>query len=252
MQDEKDLSVYTSLALDIGMRMLVCGAQIGRVENSIERMCTAFGAAETHVFSVTSGIIVTCFNKDGSSITQLRRVRSEKFDMNKLEHLNQLSRDICANRVSASDIPTRLAEIDRSRSHPFWLLIIAYAGISASLSIFFGATAMDAFVSAITGIILCLLERLLLQLHMDRVFTTFLLALLAGLCNVAMVKVGFGAHYDAISLGNIMLLIPGIAMTNSIHDMFVGDMISGVSRFFQSLVIAVIVTFGFTLAGMLR
>ena len=68
MQDEKDLSVYTSLALDIGMRMLVCGAQIGRVENSIERMCTAFGAAVTHVFSVTSGIIVTCFNKDGSSI----------------------------------------------------------------------------------------------------------------------------------------------------------------------------------------
>ena len=66
-----------------------------------------------------------------------------------------------------------------------------------------------------------------------------------------MVKVGFGAHYDAISLGNIMLLIPGIAMTNSIHDMFVGDMISGVSRFFQSLVIAFIVTFGFTLAGML-
>ena len=48
-----------------------------------------------------------------------------------------------------------------------------------------------------------------------------------------------------------MLLIPGIAMTNAVNDMFVDDMLSGVSRFFRSLVIAFIVTFGFTLAGML-
>ncbi len=251
MAEENNAASYTALALDIGMRMLVCGAQIGRVENSIERMCKAFGAVETHVFSVTSGIIVTCVNEDGSSITQLRRVRSEKFDMNKLEQLNQLSRDICAHRATATDIPTRLTAIDHSRSYPFWLLILAYAVISASLSVFFGATATDALASAMTGVILCLSERLLLRLRMDRVFTSFLLALLAGLCNAAMVRFGFGMHYEAISLGNIMLLIPGIAMTNSIHDMFVGDMISGVSRFFQSLVTAFIVTFGFTLAGML-
>lgn len=251
MQNENELALRTSLALDIGMRMLVCGAQIGRVENSIERICAAFGATETHVFSVTSGIIVTCFDQNGNSITQLRRVRSEKFDMNKLEHLNQLSRDICADRIDIADVPVRLKEIDRNRTYPLWLLIAAYAGISASLSVFFGATGMDALVSAMTGVILCLLERLLLRLRMDRVFTTFLLALLAGLCNVIFVKVGLGIHYEAISLGNIMLLIPGIAMTNAIHDMFVGDMISGISRFFQSLVIAFIVTFGFTLAGML-
>lgn len=109
----------------------------------------------------------------------------------------------------------------------------------------------DAAAAAVTGGALCLLERGLLRLRLNRVFTTFLLSLLAGMCNVALVKTGLGNQYDAISIGNIMLLIPGIAMTNAIHDMFVGDMISGISRFFQSLLIACIVTFGFTLAGML-
>ncbi|MBP3388628.1 MAG: threonine/serine exporter family protein [Clostridia bacterium] len=251
MQEEKLLDTHIRLALDIGMRMLTCGAQISRVEDSIERICTAFGAVETHVFSVTSGIIVTAFDTEGQSATQLRRVRSEKFDLTRLEHLNQLSRDICAGRITADEVPDTLARIDASRSYPLWALILAYAGISATLSVFFGANGWDAAAAAITGVVLCLLERLLHTLRMDRVFTTFLLSLLAGLCNVALVKVGLGAHYDAISIGNIMLLIPGIAMTNAIHDMFVGDMLSGVSRFFQSLVIAVIVTFGFTLAGML-
>jgi len=61
MDEGRKLDAHISLALDIGMRMLVCGAQISRVEDSIGRICKALGAVETHVFSVTSGIIVTAF-----------------------------------------------------------------------------------------------------------------------------------------------------------------------------------------------
>ena len=244
------LDASVRLSLDIGMRMLTCGAQISRVEDTIERICTALGAAQTHVFSVTAGIIVTALDADGNSATQLRRIRTEKYDMARLEQLNQLSRDLCAGRVTAEAAASRLAAIDSARIYPLWLLLLAYAGISASLSVFFGANAGDAAAAAVTGALLCLWERLLGRLHMARVFTTFLLSLLAGLCNVLLVKAGLGVHFDAICIGNIMLLIPGIAMTNAVHDMFVGDMISGISRFFQSLVIAFIVTFGFTVAGM--
>ena len=238
------------LSLDIGMRMLTCGAEISRVEDSIERICTALGAAQTHVFSVTAGIIVTALDENGRSATQLRRIRTEKFDMTRLEQLNQLSRDLCAGKLGADAARERLSAIDGQKIYPLWLLLLAYAGISASLSVFFGANAGDAAAAAVTGALLCLWERLLGRLHLARVFTTFLLSLLAGLCNVLLVKVGLGTHFDAICIGNIMLLIPGIAMTNAVHDMFVGDMISGISRFFQSLVIAFIVTFGFTVAGM--
>ena len=248
---EEQLNRNICLALDIGMRMLVCGAQISRVEDSIERMCKAWGAKDTHVFSVTSGIIVTAVDAEGNSTTQMRRIYSEQFDLIRLERLNQLSRDICAGKLDGTDVPARLVKIDATRKYPLWLLILAYAGISASLSVFFGAGWQDAIASAFTGIILCLLERLLLKLCLNRMFTIFWLALLAGLCNVALVKLGLGINYDAISIGNIMLLIPGIAMTNSIHDMFVGDIISGISRFAQSLIVAFIVTFGFTVAGML-
>lgn len=238
------------LSLDIGMRMLTCGAEISRVEDSIERICTALGAAQTHVFSVTAGIIVTALDGSGRSATQLRRIRTEKFDMTRLEQLNQLSRNLCGGKLGSDAARERLCAIDGQKIYPLWLLLLAYAGISASLSVFFGANAGDAAAAAVTGALLCLWERLLGRLHLARVFTTFLLSLLAGLCNVLLVRVGLGAHFDAICIGNIMLLIPGIAMTNAVHDMFVGDMISGISRFFQSLVIAFIVTFGFTVAGM--
>lgn len=249
MEDGKHLDSHISLALDIGMQMLVCGAQISRVEDSIGRICKALGAVETHVFSVTSGIIVTAFDEKGNSATQLRRIHSGSLDLTRLRELNQLSRDICANRVAADEIPARLEIINRDNGRPLWVMALVYALISGSLSIFFGACWTDGLCAAATGIILCLLEYWMKKINLDHVFTVFLVSLLVGLCNAALVKLGLGQHYDVISIGNIMLLIPGIAMTNAVHDMFVDDMLSGVSRFFRSLVIAFLVAFGFTVAS---
>ena len=65
------------------------------------------------------------------------------------------------------------------------------------------------------------------------------------------VLTGLGSHADLISIGNIMLLIPGIAFTNSVRDMFSGDTITGLLRFIESLLLAVTIALGFTFANFL-
>ena len=55
-------------------------------------------------------------------------------------------------------------------------------------------------------------------------------------------------HADKIMMGDIMLLIPGIAMTNSIRDVLVGDTIAGVMKFVESLLWAGAIACGFMLA----
>ena len=52
-----------------------------------------------------------------------------------------------------------------------------------------------------------------------------------------------------ISIGNIMLLIPGVALTNSLRDMFSGNTISGLMRFIESILLALTIAFGFALAA---
>jgi uncharacterized membrane protein YjjP (DUF1212 family) len=49
-------------------------------------------------------------------------------------------------------------------------------------------------------------------------------------------------------IGDIMLLIPGIALTNSIRNLIVGDTVSGLTRFTQSLVLAGALAGGFMLS----
>ena len=42
-------------ALDIGAEMLINGAEISRVEDSISRICRAYGAEEINAFSIKIG-----------------------------------------------------------------------------------------------------------------------------------------------------------------------------------------------------
>ena len=63
---------YLYRALDIGQAMLQSGAEISRVEDSIRRLCVAFGAERADVFAITSNITVTIYsNSFGSLLTHL-------------------------------------------------------------------------------------------------------------------------------------------------------------------------------------
>lgn len=58
-------------------------------------------------------------------------------------------------------------------------------------------------------------------------------------------KVSAVFHADKIMIGDIMLLIPGIAITNSIRDMLMGDTIAGIMRLIESILWAGALASGF-------
>ena len=88
---ERYASGYLYLALNIGEQMLMCGAEVHRVEDCIRRICTAYGAVRVDVFSITSSIVVTMYGPDFGSLTQTRRISRQNTDMYRLDRLNQLS-----------------------------------------------------------------------------------------------------------------------------------------------------------------
>ena len=49
---------------------------------------------------------------------------------------------------------------------------------------------------------------------------------------------------DTVIIGTIMLLVPGLAITNAVRDSIAGDLISGLARGAEALLIAVAVALG--------
>ena len=240
-----------TLALDIGERMLRCGAEIGRVEDTLRRICLAFGAERVDVFTITSGIVVTAMGRDFGAVTQTRRIRASRTDFTRLDRLNALSRAICEGGMADPDIEAALVRIDDAPQYPFAAQLGFYALISAAFSLFFGGAWQDAAAAAVIGVLLRVLQGGFRRIRANPFLESLLCSFAGGLAAAAAVRLGLARHADLIAIGNIMLLIPGIALTNAIRDMFAGDLISGLLRFAEAMLLAVTVALGFVLAARL-
>ena len=61
-------------ALDVGSGMLKNGGEVSRVENTVARICRAWGAEHVEVFSIISVIHASVHMPDGTRSTQMRRI----------------------------------------------------------------------------------------------------------------------------------------------------------------------------------
>lgn len=236
-------------AMSVGEALLCYGAEVGRVEDTIRRICRAYGATRVDVFSITSSIITTMYMEEGESYTQTRRVAFRGNDMTRLDALNRLSRRICGEGMSTDEVVLELKNIENCKQYSFAIQLIIYALISGSFSVFFGGDAADMLASAVIGILLKLFETLVRPNAANSLISALLCAVVGGLLSHLAVLLHFGSHADLISIGNVMLMIPGSVFTNSLRDLFSGDTITGLVRFMESLLMAATIALGFAIAA---
>ena len=100
---------YLHVFLDIGDALLSSGAEIFRVEDTLNRMGYACGATQMNVFVITSSIVITMEFPEENVRTQTRRIRKTGGnDFEKLEKLNNLSRQFCHGHVHGIDLAGKL------------------------------------------------------------------------------------------------------------------------------------------------
>ena len=55
---------------------------------------------------------------------------------------------------------------------------------------------------------------------------------------------GLGENLDRIIIGALMALVPGIAITNAMRDIMAGDMVAGISKGAEALLIGAAIALG--------
>ena len=92
-----------------------------------------------------------------------------------------------------------------------------------------------------------LMERLR-PLIANTIVFNFIASLVSGVLIAVASRLVLAMSPGMVTIGVIMLLIPGIPMTNAIRDMINGDTISGIMRFVESLLWATSLALGFMVA----
>lgn len=232
-------------AMDIGEGMLSSGAEVNRVEDTVSRICRAYGMT-VDIFSITSLIIATVRTPENRVLTQTRRAVSRSTDLCRLEDYNATSRRICETRPAASEVREMICALTKSQPRRRILRdTVGYALAAGGFALFFGGTFVDALVAAVIAILIYFMDHFVRPPSPNQLIYTFLCSAVAGSAASLTLRFGVPIGIDKVIIGDIMVLIPGMAITNSIRDMFCGDIMTGLMRLSESVLSAAAIAAGF-------
>lgn len=240
------------LILECAVRLTEYGAEIYRVEESITRMCSAYGCVRVHSYATPSNIIVSGENPQGEVLTQTRRVQKSGTDIEKLHALNDLVRKVCSKEITDKRFSDELERIDKIGRFPMIIEILFYGIIAGAFCLFFGGRQVNEVLFAfLIGAVVGVISKLLEKVNANKMFARFLCSTVASLGAFLLLRLGLVVTVDNIIIGNIMTLIPGIGLTNSLRDLFMGDTVTGVLRSIEAILLATSIALGYFAAAFL-
>ena len=235
------------LALDVGEGLLKNGAEVARVEDTIERICHAYGAVHVEVFTIISMINAAIRMPDGSYSSQLRRVKQTSNNLGVLEGLNSLSRKICRETPDLEEFDAMLHELKNKRRYPTTVHILASSVGACAFCLFFGGGIWDSVLAFLIGALIsfiCNYPSARLNSMAKTVISSFCAATIAGLSNMLFPWL----NVDAVIIGAIMLLGPGMMFGTAMRDLLCGDLIAGTLKILQAIIQTLMIGFGYMLS----
>ncbi len=241
-----DYNALLNLGAELGCALMESGAEIYRVEDSILRLMRAYGAENAQVFAIPNCLLVGVTPPDGRPITRLCRIPAHGTDLEHMEQCNALCRSLCRETPAPEQAHDCLRQLLASRRRYSPAVSLAgYFLVGAFFTPFFGGTLPDALFGGLCGLSIGLTGRFLGKLAGYNAFFRILLcSTLAAFLAQVFARLGLTQHADAITIGALMLLVPGVALTTAMREVVAGDIVSGMSHLTESILIATAIALG--------
>lgn len=235
--DKQGRKKVMAFALFVGEVMLKNGAETYRVEDSIRRICSSRDLQYITAFVTPTVIILGDDRNDG--YTFMKRIDKRTTNFDRISLVNALSREFVEHKISIEDAYVELRSISTRSSYSEWVRIL-WCGLASSMFAYlFGGTFSDMVCGFVISIFATKIGFMLDRLDMNLFLLNATCSVLIAIFSVLAFRLHLGKNLDMIIAASIMPQLPGFSLTNGIRDFIAGDLISGASRAFEALLIAV-------------
>lgn len=215
------------VASEAGHILLENGAEISRVEDTMERISSHYGVHTGHFFVLSNGIFTT---SSSNKYANVEFIPIRGIQLSKVVEVNRLSYRIAAGKVSLTQARAELDAIRDEPMKPAWEQIVGSAFGAAGFCAVFGGGFMDCAAAFVVGTLLYLFLLFISSRYLSKIVGGICNSLVATLLCLASYRLGFGSSLSNIIIGAIMPLIPGVPFVNGVRDLADSDYIAGTTR----------------------
>ncbi|MGE4274324.1 MAG: threonine/serine exporter family protein [Desulfitobacterium sp.] len=220
------------ICLLAGKIMLQSGAEIYRIEDTMNRIAQACAMTESHSYVTPTGIFLSLQGEEHDlEQTKFLRIENRQIDLNKIAQVNEISRKMSEEELTIQQARDALLSIEKAQSlYPFWQQLLAAAFTSGFFALMFGGIGID-FLAAVTagGVGFFLFAKANRRIEV-KFFAEFLAAFTIGALTYFFSFLGLNIQIDKVIIGSVMPLVPGVLITNAVRDLMAGDLVSGLAR----------------------
>ena len=223
-----------------GQTLLENGAEVFRVEQTMEIMARSFHLREFHVYVLTNGIFASAGTAE---ISEVRNVPSRTTHLSRVAAVNALSREIAEGNMTLDEAESRLVLARRIPFPKDWVQLVSGMCGAFCFALIFGGDLKAGLAAAAAGVAANAYLLFCGRHGVGGGFRTISTAALITLCCILGCSL-LGTEASHAIIGTLMILTPGIAFTMGIRDFVQGDYLSGTIRMIDALLIAASIAIG--------
>lgn len=226
-----------------GEILLKNGAEIYRVEETINYIFNSYGVENASAYILTQGIFIS-YSDNGQTYNKILRITNSSLNIFRINAVNNLSRRISQKSMTFDAVYTELRKIDQATIYNDKILILAAGASSFLFTLFFGGDIIQATSTIPIGMLAQIFNLFLIKNELPNLLKTMFVAAFMTLGVVLVRASGLVYSMDSMIIGCFMLLVPGLSIENAIQDSIRGDYICGMTRALEAFLIAIMIALG--------
>lgn len=230
--------------LKAGVLLMSSGAEVYRVEETMNRLGNSIpGVDSSESYVMVTGIICSV-EMGGQTVTRMARIHDTSRNLLVVSAVNELSRKAESHHYTCDQLLEKIEAIEHLPDYSSgWKALWGAIG-AAGFSLFFGGGFYELGFVFLIGLIVRFFSVVCEKIHINSYFVNMFLAFLTAIMAVLFHCLVPEASQDIMIISSIMLLVPGLMITNALRDSVMDEPLSAVVILMQAVLIACAIAIG--------
>ena len=248
--EERKAQSVLNLLTEIGEMMITSGAHTARIIRNLERIAKGLGYNCELVLTYT-GIVISVHKQNKfKAHTLAKTIKGKGLNFETISEISILSWDVLINKISIHEIRSVLRQIKDKKVYSDLQLYALVPLASVALCILFDGDLLQSLLVYFSTLFGYYARRSMILKHHNHMVAFYIGATISTLF-IHFIGVFFNIQVKEALVVSVLYLIPGAVMINSFIDYLEGYFESGSARLIYSLMLVLMISFGFFTSAMI-
>lgn len=236
MEDKMTENEKLTLLADVGQLLLSNGSDSMYVESEVEDISKLLDYPVTCSVNLTT-VIISSVDTPGAKVVKTELLG---FNLQTVEDVNALYHQLKEKNITLDDFLDKIKnEKTQVKEYPFKYKLLSAGLVSLPASLVGTSHPLDFISMAFAAIVSFYIYSKVKKNELVPYSSEFVGGVLVGFIALSLHLIDTNINYFSVVLGGVMPFVPGLALTNAISEIIVGDFIAGLIRSIQATLIVV-------------